>query len=121
MLWYRNGVKIRQALAVMSGIDFAHKKRVLSIRNATYDDSGSYQCRANNGIGVTRSSRLVNVTVQGQVEHHKKTSVNKILYTLYCTKYLHTLSIKISILLLILSEGEMNSCEIVIKCSVLDR
>lgn len=58
-------MKLDQAEEV-PGIDFAPNARVLTIRNVTYDDSGSYQCRASNGVGVTRSSELLNITVQGK-------------------------------------------------------
>ena len=62
--WYRNGVKLRQADTL--GIDFSHSKRILSITNATYEDSGAYQCRATNAVGTTGNSRLVPVRVRGE-------------------------------------------------------
>lgn len=70
MSWHRNGGKLDHAEEV-SGIDFSPNKRVLIIRNVTYSDSGSYQCRATNDVGVTRSSKLVNITVQGKSEELK--------------------------------------------------
>ena len=60
--WYRNGMKLRRDLP---GIDFTDSRRVLNIRNTSYEDSGGYQCRANNGIGVMRYSEMINVTIQG--------------------------------------------------------
>ena len=60
--WNRNG----QALTPGAlGLEFSSATRVLVIDNPTHDDSGSYQCRASNGIGITRKSKLINITVQG--------------------------------------------------------
>lgn len=66
MSWYKNERKLDQAEE--AGIDFAPNMRVITIRNVTYDDSGSYQCTASNDVGVTRSSKLLNITVRGKGE-----------------------------------------------------
>lgn len=68
--WHKNERKLDQAEEI-SGIDFAPNMRVLTITNVTYDDSGSYQCRASNDVGVIRSSKLLNITIRGKGEKLK--------------------------------------------------
>lgn len=61
MLWYRNDIELHPLDG--SEIDFSDDMAVLTIFNATYDDSGLYQCRASNNIGIVRSSRVVFIHV----------------------------------------------------------
>ena len=60
--WFRNDVELQQSL-----VDVSNNGRILHIGHVTCEDSGSYQCRVSNGIGITRNSDLINITVQGQI------------------------------------------------------
>ena len=59
--WFRN-LELLQETARM---EISADKRVLTIGRASFDDSGRYQCRASNGIGIIRHSKLVTISVQG--------------------------------------------------------
>ena len=65
--WFRNGAEMYETTAsdVGSRIVLTENKTMLVINSVIYEDSGWYQCRASNGLGITRHSTIINITIQG--------------------------------------------------------
>jgi len=76
-------MKLRQ-LALLR-IDFSHSKRVLTIHNTTYEDSGLYECRAASDIGIVRSSEQVTVQVRGEVCVHSVCAATAVPHPVNCS------------------------------------
>ena len=68
--WYKNGEKLRQITS--SKINFSNNKRMLTIHNASYADSGIYQCRATSDLFIMKSSKVITIQVKGEQVHMTK-------------------------------------------------
>ena len=79
--WWFNGV-VLDTSAVRFTKSVAGKVSTLSITSLVGDDTGSYQCRGENGIGSASTSDMVSLTVQGELVVDLCVSNTLILYPL---------------------------------------
>lgn len=59
--WYRDHVLLEET----EKLEILENNTILMISNTTFDDSGSYECRASNELDITRQSSSITVLVQG--------------------------------------------------------